>query len=43
MEKELILMCDEGDESLRDEIVKYIEQKYATKAVIVPGVIKRTK
>jgi hypothetical protein len=43
MEKsEFILMCKEGDELLRDEMIAYLAERYESNAVIVPGVIKRT-
>lgn len=38
---EFILMCNEGDEAKRDEMIAVLLEKYPS-AVIVPGVIKRT-
>lgn len=41
MNPEFILMCNEGDEAKRDEMIAVLLEKYPS-AVIVPGVIKRT-
>lgn len=40
--KEITILCVEGDELLRDEMIAFINEKYESQAVIIPGVLKRT-
>lgn len=42
MKKEITILCKEGDELLRDEMVAFLEEQFTNQAVIIPGVLKRT-
>jgi hypothetical protein len=42
MKIEITVLCKEGDELLRDEMIAYVLEQYENQAVIIPGVLKRT-
>lgn len=41
--QEITILCVEGDELLRDEMIAYLNEKYSGTAIIIPGVTKRPK
>lgn len=41
--KEITILCIEGDELLRDEMIAYLNEQYSDIAVIIPGVTKRPR